>query len=66
MMRRWGETREEEDMQDSLVVEKGVMVKFPLVTFVIRLLPLQLLLQGSSHQEEVKQPHCKDTLNTTS
>ena len=31
--------REEEDMQDSLEVEEGVMVKFPLVTFVTCLLP---------------------------
>ena len=49
--------RDEEDMQDTLVVEEGVIVKLPLVPFATCLLPLQLLLQGSFHQEEVKQPH---------
>ena len=54
-------TREEEDMQDSLVGEEGIMVKLSLVPFATCLLPLDLLLQGSFHQEEVKQPHLRDT-----
>ena len=48
-------------MEDSLVVEEGMLVKFPLVPIATCLLHLQLLLQGSFHQEEVKQPHCRDT-----
>ena len=48
-------------MEDSLVVEEGMLVKFPLVPFATCLLHLQLLLQDSFHQEEVKQPHCGDT-----
>ena len=44
-------------MQESLVVEEDMMVKFPVVPFATCLLPLQLLLQGSFHQEEVKQQH---------
>ena len=47
-------------MEDSLVVEEGVLVKFPSVPFATCLLHLQLLLQGSFLQEEVKQPHCRD------
>ena len=47
-------------MEDSLV-EEGMLVKFPLVPFATFLLHLQLLLQGSFHQEEIKQPHCKET-----
>ena len=47
-------------MEDSLVVEEGIMGKFPLVPFAMCLLHLQLLLQGSFHQEEVKQPHFRD------
>ena len=42
-----GNRRDEEDMQDSLVLEEGMIVKFPLVPFVTCFLPLQLLLQGS-------------------
>ena len=38
-----------------------MIVKFPLVLFATCLLPLQLLLQGSFQQEEVKQPHWRDT-----
>ena len=53
-----GKRREEED---SLVVEKGMIVKFPFGPFATFLLPLQLLLQGSFHQEKVKQPHCRET-----
>ena len=53
--------REEEDMQESLLVEEGMMVKFPLIPFVTCLLPLQLLLQASFRQEKVAQPHCIDT-----
>ena len=48
-------------MEDSLVVEEGMLVKFSLVPFGTCLLHLQLLLQGSFHQDEVKQPHCRDT-----
>ena len=48
-------------VEDSLVVEESMLVKFPLVPFVICLLHLQLLPQGSFHQVEVKQPHCGDT-----
>ena len=40
-------------MEDSLVVEEGMLVKISLSPF--GLLRLQLLLQGSFHQEEVKQ-----------
>ena len=56
-----GKRRDEEDLQDSLVVGEGMMVKFPLVPLATCLLPLQLLLQGSFHQKEVKQPHRRDT-----
>ena len=35
------------------MVEEGIIVKFPLVPFAMCLLHLQLLLQGSFHQEEV-------------
>ena len=48
-------------MEESLVVEEGVLVKFPSVPFATCLLHLKLLLQGSFLQEEVKQPHCRDT-----
>ena len=48
-------------MEDSLEVEEGMLVKFPLLPFATCLLHLQLLLQGSFQQEEVKQPHCRDT-----
>ena len=51
----------EEEQEDSLVVEESMLVKFPMVRFVTCLLHLKLLLQGSCHQEEVKQPHCRDT-----
>ena len=44
--------------EDSLVVEDGKLVEFPSVPFATCLLHLQLLLQVSFHQEEVKQPHC--------
>ena len=56
-----GKRRDGDDMQDCLVVEEGMMVKFLLVPFATCLLPLQLLLQGSFNQEEVKQLHCRDT-----
>ena len=55
-----GKRRGEEDMQDSLVVEEGMMVIFSLV-FLPLSPSLQLLLQGSFHQEEVKQPHLRYT-----
>ena len=42
-------------MEDSLVVEEGMLVKYPSVPFATCLLHLQLLLQDSFHQEEVKQ-----------
>ena len=48
-------------MEDILVVEEGIMGKFPSVPFAMCLLHLQFLLQGSFHQEEVKQPYCRDT-----
>ena len=48
-------------MQDSMVVEEGMMVKIPLVPCVTCLHHLQLLLQGSFHQKEVQQPHRRDT-----
>ena len=48
-------------MEDSLVVEEGMLVKFPSVPFATYPLHLQLLLQGSFHKKEVKQPHCRDT-----
>ena len=50
-------------MEDSLVVEEGIMVKFPSVPFAMCLLHLQLLFQGSFHQEEVKEPNCRYTPN---
>ena len=56
-----GKRKDEEDMKDSLVVEEGMIVKFPLVPFATCLLPLQLLLQGSFHQKKVKQPYCRYT-----
>ena len=47
-----GKRRDEEDMQDSLVVEEGIRIlfKFPLVPVATCLLPMQLLIQGSIHQ----------------
>ena len=48
-------------MEDSLVVEEGILVKFPSVPFATCLLHLQFLLPGSFHQEDVKQPHCGDS-----
>ena len=49
-------------MQDSLVVEEGMMVKILLIIF---FLLLQLLLQGSFHQDKVKQPHSRETQTPT-
>ena len=40
-----GKRRHEEEMQDSLVVEEDMIVRFPLVLFATCLLPLQLLLR---------------------
>ena len=48
-------------MEDSLVVGEGMLIKYPLVPFATCLLHLQLLLQDSFHQEEVKQPHFRNT-----
>ena len=56
-----GKRREEEEMQDRLVVEEGIIVQFTLVPSAICLLPLQLLLQGSFQHEELIQPHWRDT-----
>ena len=39
-----GKKRDWEDMKYSLVVEEGMIVKFPLVPFATCLLPLQFLL----------------------
>ena len=38
-----------------------MQVKFALVSFAACLLSLQLLIHGSFHQEEVRQPHHRDT-----
>ena len=46
-----GKRRDEEDMQYSLVLEEGMKLKFPYFATV----------QGSFKQEEVKQPHRRDT-----
>ena len=48
-------------MEDSLVVEEGIMVKFPTVPFAMCLFHLQVMLQCSFHLEEVTQPYCRDT-----
>ena len=48
-------------MEDSLVVEEGMLRKLPSVPLGTCLLHLQLRFQGSFHQEEVKQPQCRDT-----
>ena len=55
-----GKRRDEEDMQDCMVVEEGMMVKFSLVPFSTCFLPLQLLIPGSIHQKEVRQAHLRD------
>ena len=47
-------------MEDNLVVEEGMLVKFPSVSFAPCFLHLLLLLHGTFYQEEVKQPHCRD------
>ena len=52
-----GKRRDQEDMQDSLVVEEGMIVKCPLAPFATWVLPLEFLLQGSFQQEGVIQPH---------
>jgi hypothetical protein len=54
MSRRW-RGRGGKDVEDSLMVEEGMLVKFPSVPLATCLLHLQLLLEGSFHQEEVKQ-----------
>ena len=43
------------------MVEEGMLDKLPSVPFAPCLLHLLLLLCGSFYQEEVKQPHCRDT-----
>ena len=43
------------------MVEEGMLDKLPSVPFAQCLLHLLLLLRGSFYQEEVKQPHCRDT-----
>ena len=50
-----GKRRDEEDMHDSLVMEEGMIVKFPLFPIATVLLPLQLLVL--SNKEEVKHSH---------
>ena len=57
-----GKKRGEEDMQDSLVVEENVMLKFFFVPSLSFLLPLQLQLYGSFNKKVVKRPLCSDTL----
>ena len=52
-------------MKNSLVVEEVMLVKFPTIHFSTCLPHLQLLLQDSFHQEEVAQPHCRDTQRPT-
>ena len=47
--------RDEKDRLNSLVVEEGMLVKFPFVSLATCLLPMQIMLEGSFHQEEVKQ-----------
>ena len=47
-------------MEDSLVMKEGMLVKFPSVPLATCLFHMQLLLQGSFHQEEVKRPDCCD------
>ena len=58
-----GKMGDEQEMQDSLVVEEGMLIKFPLVLFNTFLFPLQFPLHFflPFYQEEVKQPHCRDT-----
>ena len=52
-----GKRRDEEDIQESLVLHKGMIANYSW-----SLLPLlQLLLQDSFQQEEVKEPHHIDT-----
>ena len=48
-------------MEDSLVVEEGMFLQFSSVPFYTCFPHLQLLLHDSFHQEEVRQPHCRDT-----
>ena len=48
-------------MEDSLVVEEGMLAKSPSVPLATCLLHLQLLFQDYFHREKVKQPHCRDT-----
>ena len=48
-------------MEHSLVLEEGMLIKFPSVPFATCLLHLQVLLHGSFDQEEGKQPHCRYT-----
>ena len=55
MSRRWMGRGSKVEWKE--VVKEGTLVKFPWVPFATCFLHLQLLLQGSFHQEEVKQPH---------
>ena len=65
-----GKRKDEDEMQDSLMVEECMMVNFPLVPCSLGnttcLLPLHHLLQCSFQEEEVKQPHCRDAKIRTS
>ena len=50
---------DEDEMHDSLVVEEGIIVKFPFVTVATFAAPASRFF--FSQKEEVKQPHCRDT-----
>ena len=52
--------RKEEYQEEDEEEEEGIL-KFPSVPLATRLLHLQLLLQGAFHQDEVKQPDCRNT-----
>ena len=54
-----GKRRDEEDIQDSLVVQEGMIVKFPLVPVATFAAPASRFF--FFHQEEVRQPHRRDT-----
>ena len=51
-----GKRRDEEELQDSLVVEEGMMINFPLVPQTTCPLPLQLLLKGSFRHQNFDNP----------
>ena len=49
--------RDEKDMLNSLVVEEGMLVKFPFVSLATCLLPMQLMLEGSSTKKKLNKPN---------